>query len=798
MKHFKFLLFPVLLFLMISAAGSSQTFNRNHLNSVQAQTPLQQAQEAVQQGQIQEAVLLLQNAVSSNPDNITYRFALGELYYRQRAFQRAKDQYEAVLAVHPHNSGAYFDLGMTNKNLGNLSSALHDFQKAVALSSGNSNPAEHYSIVHILQICREQKSYTAAAIRNFTEMLPKNADNARIWETLSELYFLNHQIGKSLTAAEHALRLKPNNTEILLTAAKAAEAAGKYAEAIQDAKKALKLQPENRKTEQILLQSQNLFQAEKIHWLIGAFTVILIFFTAAVIYFFKLTGKKEGAPNPVLESWNQSLETLSDTQEIIEYVSEYFLEFFKMPKGMFLLTNREETQLKCAYTNLKVTAANTLDMNPEMVKKWLRIYEGKPIGATQAYKSAFFLDAFPNAKDVIEKNDMRLILPFSEKTKILAFLLLGGIHKAQFKDQVKEIKKKKETAYQLLQNVTGVLEKSMLYQLSVLDEQTQVYNKRAFKEALIEELKKIEIYQKPCSLLMIDIDHFKKLNDTYGHLEGDTVLRELAQILKQNVRDGIDTVARYGGEEFAVILPTSSLEKAGETAERIRLSVYTHEFSGIPPAVHVSISIGAATYPDHAKSDWELIKVSDQALYQSKKNGRNRVTLALKTEKAEAPSKSSEAGGIQGVGDLPPFHTFKFRFEEEIKQAAERKYKISLGLLQFEKPLSPDRSRRVMPQLASLSQSFMRVIDFFSSDREDRLLIMFSEKNKKETLAVLEKICDRVSKTSFYGVDSSLEVRAGASVYPDDGSDLESLIKKAEFSLASAQLQPFRENNSGS
>lgn len=297
---------------------------------------------------------------------------------------------------------------------------------------------------------------------------------------------------------------------------------------------------------------------------------------------------------------------------------------------------------------------------------------------------------------------------------------------------------------------------------------------------------------------MIDIDHFKKLNDTYGHLEGDTVLRELAQILKQNVRDGIDTVARYGGEEFAVILPTSSLEKAGETAERIRLSVYTHEFSGIPPAVHVSISIGAATYPDHAKSDWELIKVSDQALYQSKKNGRNRVTLALKTEKAEAPSKSSEAGGIQGVGDLPPFHTFKFRFEEEIKQAAERKYKISLGLLQFEKPLSPDRSRRVMPQLASLSQSFMRVIDFFSSDREDRLLIMFSEKNKKETLAVLEKICDRVSKTSFYGVDSSLEVRAGASVYPDDGSDLESLIKKAEFSLASAQLQPFRENNSGS
>jgi len=123
---------------------------------------------------------------------------------------------------------------------------------------------------------------------------------------------------------------------------------------------------------------------------------------------------------------------------------------------------------------------------------------------------------------------------------------------------------------------------------------------------------------------MIDLDHFKKFNDSYGHLEGDTLLRKIAQILKSSLRE-TDYVARYGGEEFAVILPETNKAGASFAAERVRKTISEQTFGEV--GEKMTISLGVASYPDDACLRTDLIKKADEALYRAKKEGRNRTCL---------------------------------------------------------------------------------------------------------------------------------------------------------------------------
>ena len=162
--------------------------------------------------------------------------------------------------------------------------------------------------------------------------------------------------------------------------------------------------------------------------------------------------------------------------------------------------------------------------------------------------------------------------------------------------------------------------------LAFTDPLTELFNHRYFQETLQHEFVRTNRYQKPLSLMIIDIDFFKKFNDTYGHLVGDKVLKHVAKIFKSSIREQIDTVARYGGEEFAVILPETSIEGAAKFAERIRSKV---EESRIPEGdklLSVTLSIGVAcTLVTNCPKTSDLIESADQALYKAKASGRNQV-----------------------------------------------------------------------------------------------------------------------------------------------------------------------------
>ncbi len=171
------------------------------------------------------------------------------------------------------------------------------------------------------------------------------------------------------------------------------------------------------------------------------------------------------------------------------------------------------------------------------------------------------------------------------------------------------------------------LEKSqeMLKDLSVQDGLTGLYNHRAFYAMLADELVRAQRFNRPVSLLMLDIDYFKRVNDLHGHLAGDAVLKGLSERLGRQARS-IDRICRYGGEEFTVILPETDLEAAANVAERLRAAVDAQPFdvnTGAP--MRITVSIGVAAFPEDAGSEEELIAAADRALYSAKQAGRNRV-----------------------------------------------------------------------------------------------------------------------------------------------------------------------------
>ena len=170
-----------------------------------------------------------------------------------------------------------------------------------------------------------------------------------------------------------------------------------------------------------------------------------------------------------------------------------------------------------------------------------------------------------------------------------------------------------------------------LVELATIDDLTQLYNRRYFFERFNQEMERAKRYQRPLSCLILDIDHFKHVNDTYGHLSGDQVLIDIAQILRNNCRQS-DLAGRYGGEELIIFLPETDSPGAMIIAERIREMIEQHQTvddRGEIIRVTVSMGVVSLTGPELEKMDKNerIVQYADDALLQAKKDGRNRIEI---------------------------------------------------------------------------------------------------------------------------------------------------------------------------
>ena len=284
--------------------------------------------------------------------------------------------------------------------------------------------------------------------------------------------------------------------------------------------------------------------------------------------------------------------------------------------AIFLNSNLENDDI-----SLYMSRGYTLEPDLKIVSNSNLIgYLYSNCGIIDAEKARDLMSTDPLTKETYEKLKPEIVIPLKSKNSINGLIFLSQkIMENSYTEQDFQFLEK------MAKFASIAVENSRLYRMATLDRMTGLFVHHYFQERLIEEIKRSERTGTPLTLLMADLDHFKNVNDTYGHQQGDIILKGTASIIHQNIR-GFDIASRYGGEEFAIILTETDLAAADAIAERLRKKIEDAVYKNGEKNIKVTISIGLAQY-NHKKDKnaIDLIKRADTVLYAAKAQGRNRI-----------------------------------------------------------------------------------------------------------------------------------------------------------------------------
>ncbi len=329
----------------------------------------------------------------------------------------------------------------------------------------------------------------------------------------------------------------------------------------------------------------------------------------------------------LLSRMSNSISSILDPNELYLLLAEFVSkEFFVNEFALFIADRRRRNLMLMANVGLEEgDGANKYKLSEALLEEIMR----KP--------TPLFISNSSDRYEYLDQNEFILperccaFIPILRQDKLLGVMFFSRLAKDGFNPNEKEL------LATLSVQVAVALENANLYsqakELTQTDDLTAIYNRRYFYQALTMEVKRSRRFKRPLSLLMIDVDYFKKFNDTYGHLVGDQVLKELASVLSKNIRE-VDTLARYGGEEFAMILLDTDVDNAYLTAEKLRKLIENHfKHSKIGHELKITISLGVSGMPTDATTIDDLINHADIALYSAKVKGRNQVVVFNKKVK---------------------------------------------------------------------------------------------------------------------------------------------------------------------
>lgn len=323
---------------------------------------------------------------------------------------------------------------------------------------------------------------------------------------------------------------------------------------------------------------------------------------------------------------SKRLNSTLELTEIIKYTISEMPRILCADKCSIFLYDSDQDELQLA-------AHNHFDLDQKMD---IRI----PIKGNSLLAKAFNMGHSILIRDIEKEFGYKNRSKYKSKSSMITLLKSGdlplGILNINDKSDGTEFN---EWDFSLAQNINEhlatALSNAQLFaqtrRLSITDGLTELYTHRYFQETLDREISRARRYNKPLALMMVDIDHFKAVNDTYGHQAGDHILQGLAQMMRGQFRQS-DYACRYGGEEFSVILTDTRMESAIMGAERLRKSMEERVFEFCDYRITVTISIGISGFKD-TMSKQSMIEAADQALYRAKRNGRNRV-MTSETDEA--------------------------------------------------------------------------------------------------------------------------------------------------------------------
>ena len=324
--------------------------------------------------------------------------------------------------------------------------------------------------------------------------------------------------------------------------------------------------------------------------------------------------KKKMSDLKILYEISQTISAVLDYKELLSEIMDISINVLEAEKGSIMLFDDETEMLKieASYGLPEDIIRDTL-INPNRgIVGWV-IRTGKPLLIYDTMKEA----GFEKMKGRKAESGTLMSAPLKVKDKLIGVVNISKSIPNTYNDSDRDL-------FEAIALQAAIaIDKAILYRLAITDGLTKLYIHRYFQQRFDEELQRAKRYSKPLSFLMMDIDHFKIFNDTYGHQVGDRVLKIVARLVEKSVRD-VDIVARYGGEEFSVILPELDTQEAEVPAERIRKNIETYDFYVEDKIVPITVSLGISTYPIHAEEKADIIEAADNALYYSKETGRNK------------------------------------------------------------------------------------------------------------------------------------------------------------------------------
>lgn len=324
-----------------------------------------------------------------------------------------------------------------------------------------------------------------------------------------------------------------------------------------------------------------------------------------------------------LQQITNAIGTILNIDELIKYVNDVLLGVMGVKDSTIILFNKENDKLEVHTTN--ITDKNdfqllTRNIDDVILKNVLK--DGNILYDNNLQPDKFSFTNGRNVKSLI-------CVPIVLKNKSLGLILLEQDFENAFDEN--KIKMLIVIAHQIGMAMENADLYNQMQEFATTDNLTGAFNRLYFNRRLEEEFKAAQDGGYELSLAMLDIDHFKRFNDTYGHLFGDKVLKSICQTINGSIRDQ-DIMARFGGEEFVILFPNTSISEAYEIVENIRENIKHTTVNENEVCVSVTASLGLASFPQNASDTIDLIKNADDALYDAKNSGRNCVKVSEKTK----------------------------------------------------------------------------------------------------------------------------------------------------------------------
>lgn len=709
----------------------------------------------------------LEEALKIDPANATAHFFLANEYFLDGQTPKMQEALKKAIALRPAFISALRLLAESYADTGQTALAVEYYQKIVALL-----PHSGYYRFQLYRSELQDGRYPQAEkdLRTLIALEPEFFTN---YTRLGDLYLAWHDraagpdeerrlLDAARAAYETAVMKEPRDFRAHLGLAQCALLHdAPPAEVRAHAERAQQLAPSTPEVESMLARLERLerersrLRTRRVA-IAGGGTLILIIVLGAVH-----VAERRHYTLGVLTRFNQKADAIKDLGSLQQFCHDFLsAELGLVRSGLWLYQSRDNLLTEQGAPGR--ADLGTIAVTRE-VSDWL-LHLRRPLVMLPADDD--FEAIFPGLSARLQEQGYRAVVPLREGAVMRGFLALG------WEGGRRRARQRQDLLLPLSQLIAQATERLHLVSSTLHDEMTGLFNRRGLFQALSMEFRRADRYHLPCSLAIFDIDDFKRVNDLYGHAQGDRVLTELAELVRRSLRDGIDVAARSGGEEFCLVLPATSLERAVATAERVLEKCRQHRFSGFPKPHPVTLSIGVATYPDHAEDEDELMRLADEAQYLAKRQGKNRVCPAGEVKPSEMRGPSLARGrdeelnitdrdtGLYSAGYLA------LRLSDEIHRAARSREPLCLAVL------APDAEADLRKLALLLRQGIREGIDIPARLEGNQLALLFPCTDLQNGFFVAERLRHACEV-------EGLKISAGVAGYPVHSQHPQALLEAA-------------------